>query len=466
MWTAPVQAEGRHALTHTHNVVPGPTSIPSQGFESHQSPPSPNDISNDVDIQTLWTTHWKRLCLRRSHPFQDAHYLDFAPLFASLASQGVTSARDPAYTQAFVAQAQTLAAEASNDDACEHRAVAASRLLLRACALLRVGRWRPYTTDDDDDDDSSSPRKEARDIQKRYYRRAVKLLPRGRDSPLEKVLIPHVHATRSPSLGSYGGAPSRGFDTGEKKPAAFKRPHIPLSVRLPPCTLSTGAPCPAAVILTRDRTGEARACEEVLGRGWGAVVVEIPRGEEEEEAEGRLWRSVLDWMAAVGFFDMQRIVILGEEEVALRAAQTCGERVKGVVVYLEGKNSVEFEAGVPACRVLVVGGGGDTVESNGLWTPVGEKHGDEEEQVTLSAYGAGPRPCCELTTSDQARAYNWMRDVMEGREHHFPGRVPIPTSAKRLSSEIFIRPMPEWFSREGTPPESDVDMGSACSSSL
>lgn len=551
LWTAPARAKGQgNALVtkhaEEHHATPGPNTASGSGrdFGSHQipsssssPPPSPTsppvagsdatfddpdaeaDLASD-NIQTLWTTRWKRACLLRRHPFQDAHYLDFAPVFASLAA-----AREPAtYARALLDQAGTLAAEA-DDAAAARQAETASRLLLRACALLRVGTSWPSPLDPE-------TRTEARDLQRRCHRRAVGLLPSARDSPLEEVLIPHL--TGDVATASRPHLHEEREEEGKKKtasPAAKKTPrHIALTVRVPPRTLSTGAPCPAVVIPSRDRTGETRACEEVLAREWGAVVVEIPPGDDDDDDDdddnddndegpeeddngrrrrSRWWSSVLAWMAAVGIYDMGRVVVLGGGRAALRAAEACGAGVKGVVAYLgEGRRAPAGcvildgpgEAGRGAsvsCQVLVVRAASGTVESNGLWTPPlppaaageGGRHGDGDGDdneyggaglMTLSAYGTaggggdGSRSCCEITTattsSERARAFDWMGDVMEGREHHHhfsPAPAPVPTTFARVADQKRSqRPLPEWFSREGTPPESDVDMGSVCGSSL
>lgn len=451
------------------------------------------------DINTLWNTRWKHACRRRQHPFQDASYLDFAPVFAALTAQGVTSARSPAYTHTLASAARTLA-----DSADAHATLdsgLASRLLLRACALLRVARYPSQgsigsnTTGEDEDD----LKREARELQQRYHRRAVDLLPSARDSPAEEVLVPHVRDLATSPAAASSSSSTRHFDMGVREPGAGRRgnlqprrrPHVPLLVRVPAHTLRTGEPCPAAVILARDRTGATRACETALARGWAAVVVEChSAAAAAPEETARVCASVLDWMAAVGFYDTDRVVALGEGDAVMRAvaaAPACGPRLKGVVAYVDraalaAGNEEEEEVAammmgedeVPRCHVLVVGGASKTVESNGLWTPVGERTGEGEDHqvlVTLSAYGPGSRECVgSLETADADRAHDWLGDVMEGRQPQVPGRVAIPTAAlgrrEDGSKGSSVRPMPEWFSREGTPPDSDVDMASACGSSL
>lgn len=457
-----------------------------QHQEQHNSSPDAQDDLTE-DIHTLWNTNWKHACRRRQHPFQDASYLDFAPLFAALAAQGVTSARSPAYTNALVAGARHLAASADAD----------TTVLLRACALLRVAR-------EGEDEEQDELKREARRLQQEYHRRAVDLLRSAADSPLDEVLIPHLHrldkdvdarsghdARVGGGVREAGAGRQQQQQSSSGEPSRRRQRHLPLIVRVPLETLCTGELCPAAVVLARDRTGATRTCEAVLARGWAAVVVEVEEkkgAHEEEQDAARACASVLDWMRAVGFYDMSRVVAIGEDgDVAVRAAAvmpSLGARLCGVVARLgEQSRAGEGVAAAPTsvCPVLAVRNASRAVTSNGLWTPVGEvRGGDEDEEdnsgegedlVALSAYGAGSRVCVgALETADGERAYDWMEDVMEGREPRLPAPVAIPASfcdegdkRRRCAS---ARPMPEWFSREATPPDSDVDMGSVCGSSL
>lgn len=513
LWTP-----SKASLTRPNNSSHRSWSSPSPSSSSQPQPLSsqtqqqkePIRLQDDDladDINALWSTRWKHACRRRQHPFQDASYLDFAPVFAALTAQGVTSARSPAYTRTLAAAARALAESADAHAPVEPEL--ASRLLLRACALLRVAR---YPSHEGSSSSSSAPsededdlKREARELQRTYHRRAVGLLPSARDSPAEEVLVPHLRDTAATGGGSGSGSGStRNFDMGVREPGAGRtnhqpqprrRAHIPLLVRVPGHTLRTGAPCPAAVVLARDRTGATRACEAALARGWAAVVVECP-GSPEEAA--RTCASVLDWMAAVGFYDTERVVALGEGDAVLcaAAAPACGPRLRGVVAYVDGagtggerereqeveeQEEQEMMVGkeAPRCHVLVVSGASKTVESNGLWTPAAERmmeqEGEEEDGevrlVALAAYGPGSRERVgSLETAGGARAHDWLEDVMEGREPRVPGRVVIPAAHARgeageEKSSSALRSMPDWFSRESTPPGSDVDMASACGSS-
>lgn len=471
------QQQQQHTPPHNH-------SHPHHQHQEQQI--TSQDAEDDLaeDIHTLWDTRWKYACRRRQHPFQDASYLDFAPLFAAFAAQGVTSARSPAYTGALVAAARHLADPAAAD----------SPALLRACALLRVAREGEKTQEPDE------RKREAHRLQEAYHRRAVDLLRSAGDSPLDEVLIPHLHhrdnddaRARGGGVREAGAGRRQQHSSSSAEPSRGRPRHLPLLVRVPLSTLCTGEPCPAAVVLARDRTGATRTCEAVVARGWAAVVVEVAREEDEQpqgETAARVCASVLDWMRAVGFYDMSRVVAIGEDgDVAVRAAAampTLGARLCGVVARLGDpageEEGVQVAAPTPGCPVLVVRGASRAVASNGLWTPEGELRrevggvdddGDSEDLVALAAYGAGSSVCIgALQTADGERACDWMEDVMEGREPRLPVPVAIPApfcregDKGRSSMCSPVRPMPEWFSREATPPDSDVEMGSVCGSSL
>lgn len=254
-----------------------------------------------------------------------------------------------------------------------------------------------------------------------------------------------------------------------------RRAQIPALVRVPLETLLTGLACPAAVIVGSDRMGCTAACEQVLARGWAAVVVEAPgcgecpvgeQGEGEGEGEEGLWKSVLGWMAAMGFYDMENVVLIGEGAAALRVAGTVGDRLRGVVAYLdreeedqeeeEEEEAAEEAAAAtamfetqPQCPSLVVSEGRSLATSNGLWTPVK----DDEEEATLEsshdlyAFGTEHSACISrLHTTGSAQVYAWVGDLMAGRSGgHFWTVIPTP-------EKMAAGAMPGRFVRELTPP--------------
>lgn len=384
-------------------------------------------------------------CKRRQAPFQDASYLDFAPLFASLIQRGITTTRSPLFTQALLTAATTLADDATIT--AQSNPALASQQLLNACALLRVARSTPPSSSSSESKQEAPPpcplKQDARALQKAYHARASRLW--DTDSPLDEVLIPHVHGATEETL--VGGR------------MAARRAQIPALVRVPLETLLTGQACPAAVIMSSDRMGCTETCERVLARGWAAVVVEGPgRGEcpvSEGEGEEGLWRSVLDWMAAMGFYDMDNVVVIGEGGAALRVAGTVGERLRGVVAYLDRAASVEeeMEAALfqaqPLCPSLVVNHSTSYAKSNGLWTPVK----DEEETPSydsqhsdLYVFGMEHSACIsQLHTTGQAQIYAWVGDLMAGRPGgYFWTVIPAP---EKMAGAMSAR-----FERELTPP--------------
>ncbi|KAJ4386174.1 hypothetical protein N0V93_009067 [Gnomoniopsis smithogilvyi] len=401
----------------------------------------PNDENLDMydDIASLWETKWKSACKRRQAPFQDASYLDFAPLFASLIQRGITTTRSPLFTQALVTAATTLADEATIT--AQSNPALASQQLLNACALLRVARYPPSSKSPSE---QCTLKQDALILQKAYHARAARLW--DTDSPLDEVLIPHVHGATEESL--VGGR------------MMARRAQIPALVRVPLETLLMGQACPAAVIVSSDRMGCTETCERVLSRGWAAVVVDGPgRGEcpvSEGEAEEGLWKSVLSWMAAMGFYDMENVVVIGEGGAALRVAGTVGERLRGVVAYLDREESVdeEKEESVamfeqqPRCPSLIVNESTSYAKSNGLWTPVkDEEETSYDSHSDLYAFGTEHSACIgQLHTMGRAQVYAWVGDLMIGRSGGYFWTV-IPAPEKMAGAVMRGR-----FERELTPP--------------
>lgn len=248
-----------------------------------------------------------------------------------------------------------------------------------------------------------------------------------------------------------------------------RRAQIPALVRVPLETLLTGQACPAAIIVSSDRMGCTETCERVLARGWAAVVVEGPgRGECPVKAEGKeeeegLWKSVLGWMGAMGFYDMENVVVIGEGGAALRVAGSVGDRLRGVVAYLDREAEEEeredeeaaekalFET-QPLCPSLVVSETTNWTKSNGLWTPVK----DEAEETTLEscsysysdlyAFGTEHMVCIsQLHTTGWTQVYAWVGDLMAGRAGGYFWTV-IPAPEKMAGA------MSGRYEREMTPP--------------
>ncbi|KAJ4422411.1 hypothetical protein N0V82_002967 [Gnomoniopsis sp. IMI 355080] len=414
---------------------------PAQPNKKQKMQPTEDNFDMFDDIESLWETRWKSACKRRQAPFQDASYLDFAPLFASLLQRGITTTRSPLFTQALLTAATTIADDATIT--AQTNPALASQQLLNACALLRVARYPPSASSSESEQPPCPLKQEARTLQRAYHARASRLW--NTDSPLDEVLIPHVHGATEEML--VGGR------------MAARRAQIPALVRVPLETLLTGQACPAAVIVSSDRMGCTETCERVLARGWAAVVVDGPgRGEcpvSEGEGEEGLWRSILGWMAAMGFYDMENVVVIGEGGAALRVAGTVGERLRGVVAFLDRTESVDeemeatlFEA-PPLCPSLVVNESTSYAKSNGLWTPVKDEEetpSHDSQHSDLYVFGTEHAACIsQLHTTGQAQIYAWVGDLMAGRPGGYFWTV-IPALEKMAGA------MTGRFERELTPP--------------
>lgn len=315
-------------------------------------------------------------CKRRQHPFQDANFQDVSPIITTLLAQSTTSPTSPAFTTAFTTAAHRLVHQASalSDP------TAAAHLLLRATALARIAAHSS----------SSSPSAaEARTLQQTIYRRATDLL--WPDSPLDDgIRIPNMHAE---------------FDMHAKHQP--RRAQIPISVRIPLETLYTGAPCPAVLLFTPDRTGCTALIEAAFARGWGCVVVE-----ETDSAGAGVGPSVMDWMMAVGFWDMQRVVavVSSSHSAELEGLDT---KLSGLVVLCHG----DEKSTIAGCPVLVVDGASATIEAHGLWMPTAT---DEHDGFVAPAEYASGLCVGQLGTADWGRVFGWMENVMEGRDNGLP----------------------------------------------
>ncbi|PSR76536.1 hypothetical protein BD289DRAFT_172666 [Coniella lustricola] len=444
---------------------------PESGLWSANGPKSPTkplqkrqqhqlrDVDLAGDLKALWETRWKAACKRQSHPFQDASYLDVAPLMAGLIQRGVTSTSCPTYTTTFLTLAESLAADARASLLSPENTERASALLLRTCALLRIARFPAATSTMQD---ACALKTKAYQLQKSYYMEAVSLS--GLNSPLDEVLIPHIH-----DPATHPDASQRGdLKTHGRQGVKFvRRPEIPAFVRVPLETLLTGQQCAVALIVSADRTGNSKTCEDVLSKGWACVMIEA--SEEGPEAESRMMSSVLDWMNGMFFFDMERVVIMADAEVATRTVASHGARVNGVVAYAGEQTNTETPvfAQSPLCRTLVVSGGVQVVvESSGLWTPpLLEEEAAAEPTMVLSAYQSGSIACAgQVETADIGRLYGWMEAVMDSSASEIevaPLLLPVQSGQVKTKQRLS-----RWFSMDITPPGSDVEVASSLGSSL
>ncbi|KAG8160949.1 hypothetical protein KVR01_009213 [Diaporthe batatas] len=439
-----------------------PVSPPSSTSPAMMRDDDVGDDDQRPGIKAMWesnATHGlsRTAASRGRPPFQDAHLEDdVQPIFEGLIRDGVDDAASPEYALAFYPRAHELALHAENALLHHGDRAAAAALYLRACALLRVGRYSssssssppPSCPPDPAAEADAGPcpiRARAWHLQKSYHTRAGRLL--GPDEPpLDEVLIPHTHdAATRPDEGRTGGVRERGSvsaaaaATNKTKAAGPARPQVPAVVRLPRHTLRTGSPCPAVLVATGDRTAHTALCGELLARGWGCVVVETPgcgdcpvagagAGAGAGGAAGgeaaALWASVLDWMAAIRVFDMGRVVVWAAAAASASSGplalvgQFAGAaggglpRVRGCVALVSGGGSAVMAAGGG-------GGGGDVVDGDGWAASNGRvlvvADNDHDDGLVLSEYGAldgGAGRAVLSVAAGSAAVYDWVEDLL------------------------------------------------------
>ncbi|KAI0435965.1 alpha/beta-hydrolase [Xylaria telfairii] len=297
----PVTATG--SSSSSSRPVPESWLMGSEAFERR--------MPHHDGVKELWETKWRIPCEKSVYPFHDGAPEDFAPIFASLARDGVKDGYSPAYTEAFFATAEAL--ERAGDGAETEKD--ASALYLRAACVLRIARF-PYVSGFPK---PSCPVKwRAWEMQKRVYMKAASRWPQA----VHEVEIPHSRA------------------------AGADRHVIPAYVRLP--DMQSGIP---SVLLFTGLDGyrpdNTTRCDEFLTRGWGVVILEIPGTADcpadpaDPAAPERLWDSVLEWMRADGRFDMGRVMCWGLSSggyYAVRAAHTHREQLLGVVAQGAGSH--------------------------------------------------------------------------------------------------------------------------------
>ncbi|KAH8780022.1 hypothetical protein F5883DRAFT_638574 [Diaporthe sp. PMI_573] len=404
---------------------------------------------SNTSVKALWENGWWRTAARRGlAPFQDAHLEDLQPIFETLIEGGIDDVTSPEYTLAFYPRAHELALHAENALLHQGDKALAAELYLRACAVLRVGRYSPLPassvdTPSAETEASQTPcpvRARAWHLQKSYHLKAGRLHP---SSPLDEVTIPHTHdAATRPDETSTAGVRDRGSIAAAKSSAGPARPQIPLAVRLPPRTLRTGEPCPAVLVVSDDRTAHSGLCADFLARGWGCVVVEAPGFGDcpvppaaAAESAAALWASVLEWMGAIRVFDMARVVVWAAAAarvddapglVSQFAAAVGGAKVRGCVAVVGGGESAVLAAGgwwgSSNGRVLVVadndGAGADMTlrAADGLWMPAdGAAYDVEDDGLVLFEYGTpgvGAEQAVRSLAAGAAAVYDWVEDLL------------------------------------------------------
>ncbi|KAL3462104.1 Alpha/Beta hydrolase protein [Aspergillus heterothallicus] len=263
-------------------------------------------------IKVLWETKWRFACEKSVYPFHDGRIEDFEPIFARLIADNINDALSDEYTSAFLPIADSLEQRAATALE-EWDSTAASNLLLRAAAVYRISRF-PYVGPAD-----VSLKRNAFERQKKVYLAATSFwYPR-----IQEKVIPHTNRV--------GGE-------GE---------NIPIYVRIPEHATS-GQPAPCVLILTGldgYRPDNSQRTHEILRRGWGAVICEIPGTADspadpaDPESPDRLVDTVLEYMTSRGDINMSKIVIWGLSAggfYAVRAAHTHRQRLAGCIAHGPG----------------------------------------------------------------------------------------------------------------------------------
>ncbi|KAL4790111.1 Alpha/Beta hydrolase protein [Aspergillus venezuelensis] len=251
-------------------------------------------------IKGLWEMKWKFAIE------------DFEPIFQSLIAKNINDAYSDEYTKAFLPTAESLEQRAS-DARKQADTAKASELYRRAAVVYRISRF-PYVGPE-----TAGITREAFERQKRAYLKATSFWK----PVLQEQIIPHTHRA-----GNDGG-------------------HVPIYVRVPDHATAQ-KPVPALVIVTGldgYRPDNSARTHEIIQRGWGVVIAEIP-GTGDSPADpvdpgpsDRLLDSVLRYMEGEGKFDMGRVVVWGLSAggfYADRAAHMHSARLAGCIAHGPG----------------------------------------------------------------------------------------------------------------------------------
>ncbi|EPS34488.1 hypothetical protein PDE_09452 [Penicillium oxalicum 114-2] len=268
-------------------------------------------------IKALWETKWKFCCDKSIYPFHDGSIEDFEPIFQKLINENINDAFSDAYTNAFLPTAEALEKQA--DEALKTgKPDTASDLYRRAAVVLRISRF-PYVSPASRPE--TSVKRLAFERQKKVYLQAAALWKPA----LKEEVIPHTHA------------------------ASNEGSNISLYIRLPE-EASASNRVPVVLLMTGldgYRPDNSQRTHEIIARGWGVVIVEIPGTADspadpaDPESPDRLWDSVLDWMATRPELDMSLVAAWGLSAggfYAIRAACTHRARLAGSIAHGPGSH--------------------------------------------------------------------------------------------------------------------------------
>ncbi|KAL2824282.1 Alpha/Beta hydrolase protein [Aspergillus cavernicola] len=264
-------------------------------------------------LQVLWETKWRIACENSVYPFHDGKLQDFEPIFARLIADNINDAYSDAYTQTFFPFAESLEQQASaalNNGDNE----TASDLLLRAAVVYRISRF-PYVGPEE-----TGVKRVAFERQKKVYLVATSFW----EPAIKGIVIPHIY--RAGRDGS----------------------HIPVYIRIPDAASHNPVPCVLIMTgLDSYRPDNSQRTHEIIARGWGVVICEIPGTADspadpaDPKSPDRLWNSVVEYLAYRPEFDMSKIAVWGLRAggfYAVRAAHRHRARFAGCIAHGPGSH--------------------------------------------------------------------------------------------------------------------------------
>ncbi|KAL5337463.1 alpha/beta-hydrolase [Aspergillus crustosus] len=233
------------------------------------------DKSNAVyphkgSIKVLWETKWRAACVKSVYPFHDGRLEDFEPIFEKLIAQNINDAHSEQYTQsclpASLEQRAATASSAGHD-------ASTSTLLLRAAARVAFER------------------------QEEPYLRATAFWT----PELEEHFIPHTHRTEK------------------------EKTYIPIYLRIPAHASAERKVSVTLLMTGLDgyRPDNSQRTHEIIRRGWGVVICEIPGTADSPADPADTASPDRLWIVAGGYY-------------AVRAAHTHAASLVGCIAHGPG----------------------------------------------------------------------------------------------------------------------------------
>lgn len=192
----------------------------------------------------------------------------------------------------------------------------ASELLRRAAVVYRIARF-PYV----DVTEPNSLKRAVFEQQKKVYMEAAALWA----PPIKEETVTHSYRSGSDNQ------------------------HIPIYVRIPEGARQE-RPAPVVLLMTGldgYRPDNTQRTQEIVSRGWAAVIVEIPGTADcpadpaDPSSPDRLWDSVFAHLAGHAGLDSSKVVAWGLSAggyYAIRAAHTHRARLVGAIAHGPGSH--------------------------------------------------------------------------------------------------------------------------------